>query len=715
MRWILILMTIMAVAVPAWAADSATASSNLHAFTPPPGDISMDFLHQIFGTAEDGIGAGGNSTVIGAAMRVFNNAVLLLAMFFVVYTTVKGTMDSAHDGVILGKKMSEVWVPIRTVGGSGMLLPLASGFSMIQMLVLWLAMQGIGVADAAWTAAMSGFATNGTLGSVSVPDARPLAANILRAEVCAAAMNKQYTDTGRTTRITLIMPSPQQLPNGDLVTTWSWGSPDYFNPAVCGALSWQQSSQSALTADATRAASLPIMQAQGIAVAQMISELQPTAQMIVAFQHPAPGALDVAAKHYEDVIAVAAKAAVDASPDVAKQAFIKHAETGGWIMAGSWFNDMIRVNDSIQAATNMVPVPKPISIDDLEVKETLIAYRDAMSFTDEYLRNRSAAPRNAYEESVQDSKLIRSSDDVWRLLSVPAMSSMDAITQRIAGANTSPLMQLRAIGNDIITAGIVIKGAMFALAGFAGSNLFSLTVDNVFNVSDALKTISGTVEWISSSLWAIGAVLAYYLPVVPTIWWLTGVIRYLASVAEAVLAAPLMMAILIHPGGDDVAGRSGPGFMLILAMVMQPVLLVIGFIMAALMTYPAGQLVNSMWIGMVSGATAGSFVGFIGLVSYCALYVVMMVLAMHSCFALISAVPDNVMKFVGGQAGAQGIGTQQAEKGIGGLEGGAAGAGAAASKPTSPGTSSSKNSKSSSAAPVPENGLSNADHLGGGS
>lgn len=735
MRWILILMAMLA--LPAWAADTG-ADSNIHAFTPPPGDISVDFLHQIFGTAQDGIGAGGNSTVIGAMMGVFNSAVLFLAMIFVMYTTVKGTMDSAHDGVLLGKKMSEIWVPIRTVGGTGLLLPLASGFSLIQMVILWLAMQGVGVADAAWTAAMSQFAMNGTLGRVSVPDARPLAANILRAEVCMAAMNKQYEAEGRTERIESVkttrphfsLASNQQLqPTGiaiadmyyssavqladSLYTTvdYSWQSTvRKSSAAACGSLSWQESPQENLSNDMTLAARAPIMRAQTGAVAQMIAELQPTAQMIVNWQHPAPGALDIAATHYEDVIAAAAKAAVDTSPDVAKQAFITKAQTGGWIFAGTWFNDMIKLNDSIQAAANMVPVPDAVRIEDLEVNEALVGYRDAMAFTDEYLKNRGNAPRSSYEASVDNAKSIRSSDDVWKLLSVPAMSSMDAITQRIAGANTSPLMQLRAIGNDIITAGVVIKAAMFTIAGFAGSRASDWTVGNVFNVSEALKTISGTVEWVSSSLWAIGAVLAYYLPLVPAIWWLTSVIRWLASVAEAVLAAPLMAAMHIHPGGDDVVGRAGPGYMLILAMVMQPVLLVIGFVLAALMTYPAGQLVNMMFIGMVSGATAGSFVGFISLISYCCLYVVMMVLSMHTCFALISAVPDNVMKFVGSQAGAQGIGMQQAQEGIGGLKGGAAGAGAAAAKPTMGKQPDSSKSKAGSDAES-GNGITNADHL----
>lgn len=705
---ILLLILLTMLALPAWAADAGNGGTSLHLFALPAGDISVGFLQRIFGTAPDGIGVGGGQTVIAAGVSVFNQAVLFLAMIFIIYTTVKGTVDSAHDGVILGKKMSEIWMPIRTVVGTAFLLPLASGFSMIQMAVLWLAVQGVGVADTAWQAAMSQFAKTGTLSSVSVPDARPLAANILRAEVCAAAMNKHYTEAGRTTRITLMKPLPRgPLSNGDMPTTWSWSSPDFFNQAVCGALSWTESTQSKLTVDATRVAAYPILQAQAIAVAQMIDELQPTAQMIADWKRPAPGALDIAAKHFEDSIAAAAKVAVDASPDVAKQAFIKKAETGGWILAGTWFNDMIKVNDSIQAATNIVPVPKPISIDDVEVQETLIGYRDAMSFTDEYLKNRSAAPRLAYEESVQDAKKIRSSDEVLRLLSVPAMSSMDAITQRIAGANTSPLMQLRTIGSDIINAGVVIKATMFTMAGFAGSRASDWTVGNVFNVSEALKTISGTVEWISSALWAIGMVLAYYLPAIPTIWWLAGVIRYLASVAEAVLAAPLMAAMMTSSNGDDLVGKAGPGMYLILAMVIQPVLLLLGFIIAAAMTYVAGELVNMMWIGMVSGASSGSVVGLVSLVAWCCLYVVMMVVAMHACFGLISAVPQNVMAYIGSQAGGQGIGTQQAEKGISGLEGGAAGAGAAAARPTAGGDNKPKPGSESKSG----NGFTNADHM----
>jgi len=137
------------------AADTSTAV--LNQFTPPAGDTSVDFLREVFGDIVGLIATGGKATsqpadaVLGSMMSIFNSAVLFIGMLFVAYTTIKGTVDSAHDGELLGKKMSSIWVPLRTVGGTALLLPLGSGYSLIQIGVLWLAVQGVGVADKLWT------------------------------------------------------------------------------------------------------------------------------------------------------------------------------------------------------------------------------------------------------------------------------------------------------------------------------------------------------------------------------------------------------------------------------------------------------------------------------------------------------------------------------------------------------------------------------------
>lgn len=86
--------------------------------------------------------------------------------------------------------------------------------------------------------------------------------------------------------------------------------------------------------------------------------------------------------------------------------------------------------------------------------------------------------------------------------------------------------------------------------------------------------------------------------------------------AEAVLAAPVMAAMMIHPDSHDVVGRSGPGFMLILAMVLQPALLLFALILAILMTYPGAALVNQLFLQMISGTVGNTGVGLIGLVAF---------------------------------------------------------------------------------------------------
>lgn len=689
MRAILILLAI-AVTGTAIAAEPA-AAPGLHAFTPPPGDIAVGFLRQIFGTIVDGGGTGDQQSLLGVMMGVFNTAVLFLAMLFVLYTTVKGTVDSAHDGVLLGKKMSEIWVPIRTVAGTALLLPLASGFSLLQVAIIWLAMQGVGVADSIWQTATGHFAQHGTLGHINVPDARPLAANILRAEVCMAGMNKQYADSGRSERIV----AEPVVVGG--VTEYRWRLNDtQTSSAACGSLQFVTNPQEALTGRKAAAVAAvpeggssldmeiggsvdlvpPLLQAHAAAVAVMIKELRPVAQGIVATaQRPKAGVIEAAAGRYETAVAAAAKNAVDAAPAIAQQSFIKDAETGGFVLAGTWFSHMVKLNDAVQAAVNMVPVSKPIRIEDLEVNETLIGYRDAMTLTDEFLKDRSGAPRRAYDASIDEATSIRSADDVMRLLSVPAMAALNNITTRIAGANTSAIEQLRVLGNEIIMAGVYLKGTYFTIMGLSGGRLASWTIGNVFSVTEAARTLSGTVEWISSALWALGAWLAWYLPFVPVLWWVAGIVRWMASVAEAVLAAPLMAAMHVHPGGDDFVGRAGPGYMLILAMVIQPALLLFGLVLAGAIMYPAGALTNMMFLGAVSGVTGSTGVGLIALVAWVALYVVMMTMAIHTCFGLISMVPDNVMRWVGSQAGAPNVGKQEVEKTTGGLEQGSKDAG----------------------------------------
>jgi len=391
-------------------------------FTPPPGDTSIDFLEEVFGSivgtihSETGnVQTGEAEDVMGSMMGVFGGAVLFLGMLFVGYTTIKGTIDSAHDGEVLGKKMSSIWIPLRTVGGTALLLPLGHGYSLIQIIVLWLAIQGVGIGDAIWSQAVDQMGKDGMLTRPMIPDSRPLAASILKFEVCAAAMNKQFAASGRSTKIQAVS-SPRKVVNtGELnvalpdaipvygaanmiqryanasytVIDYKWKANDssYMNPDVCGALTWKQSWEASEGNSNTKIIKEPILAAHAKAVQQMILDIRPTAQQIVAGQKPEAGALDSAANKYENSLRAAAKTAVSQTSDRARADFLSGAKDGGWLFAGTWYNHIVKMNDVMQSTLNALPAAEPIDIDDKETKESLQTYQDVIK-TEDGIRQR---------------------------------------------------------------------------------------------------------------------------------------------------------------------------------------------------------------------------------------------------------------------------------------------------------------------------------------
>ncbi|MFI4918343.1 MAG: type IVB secretion system protein DotA [Legionellales bacterium] len=132
---------------------TVTGSSSI-TFAPPPGDYSVVFLGNLFGIV-DGVLHGSGSQIMGAMFAVFNSAVLALGGIIIMYTLMVSTMNTAHEGQMLGQKWSSIWIPVRSTAGMALLIPKASGYCMMQIFVMWVVVQGVGAADKVWNAALS--------------------------------------------------------------------------------------------------------------------------------------------------------------------------------------------------------------------------------------------------------------------------------------------------------------------------------------------------------------------------------------------------------------------------------------------------------------------------------------------------------------------------------------------------------------------------------
>ena len=137
-------------------------------------DVSVGILTKIFGDAIPHLATGGDpsaltpaASVMASMMMFFNSGILTVAGAIISYIAVVGVVNTANDGESFGKNWSSVWTPIRVVTGGAALIPAASGYSYIQIVVMSLALWSIGFANGVFKIGVENGIVGGTLSSVS--------------------------------------------------------------------------------------------------------------------------------------------------------------------------------------------------------------------------------------------------------------------------------------------------------------------------------------------------------------------------------------------------------------------------------------------------------------------------------------------------------------------------------------------------------------------
>lgn len=151
----------------------------------PTNDYSFQYLQDIFGVV-DGVLHGSGSQIMGAMFTVFNAGALALGGIIIIYTMLVGTLRTAHEGEALGREWSSMWIPIKSAAGIGLLLPKATGYSAIQIFMMWAIVQGISIADGVWNSALSYLSNGGMIVQEELGPANisSQVGNVLKSEVC---------------------------------------------------------------------------------------------------------------------------------------------------------------------------------------------------------------------------------------------------------------------------------------------------------------------------------------------------------------------------------------------------------------------------------------------------------------------------------------------------------------------------------------------------
>jgi hypothetical protein len=156
-----LLVKILLFLLPVFAFSSSTSLSSYYFVSAT--DLSISYLNNLFGNVGDVLVGGTSSPLVGRLFYYFNQGVYLFTASLLTYIVMSSVIATSNEGKFITDKFNS-WILIRSGLAISFLVPLASGYCMMQVLVMWAVTQGVGLANNLWSEAVDNIAAAGGFG-----------------------------------------------------------------------------------------------------------------------------------------------------------------------------------------------------------------------------------------------------------------------------------------------------------------------------------------------------------------------------------------------------------------------------------------------------------------------------------------------------------------------------------------------------------------------
>jgi conjugal transfer/type IV secretion protein DotA/TraY len=265
--------TTPSVSLPSLAPGSGSGSLFGFIFYPlAPQDIGYNLLQRMFGPEVTTIANGGFLTassssssstsgtaanqasgagsVLAAGFGVMNTGILMIVALMTIFGSLTGILHTANRGEWMGRNGSMFWAPVRVIIGAGSLMPVFGGYSLIQALVLWTTMAGMGVADRAASVMIDAFVSRPAVVAPTSPSGSSIAGALLAAQSCQSYYNNHAG--AQIDRYNPATATADQWYVDQLTTTVAGGATTQQLIAPGGSVIWTHSITTGSTTDETQ-------------------------------------------------------------------------------------------------------------------------------------------------------------------------------------------------------------------------------------------------------------------------------------------------------------------------------------------------------------------------------------------------------------------------------------------------------------------------------
>jgi len=660
--------------------------SELLAANITPNDESMAMLRNVVGDfVLDPFGQGGGSsgTVLGEMFKTFNMFIFVTAMIWFSYTCMGGLAQTMHEGVVLGQRMSTVWLPIRVAFGAASLMPVFGGWAFCQALMVIGATMGIAGSNAISKTAIESSAafqvTVNPMGSVKqAAQLHDVERHILLGAACtraANALNKEsifyevnnnpktdFTPTITSSTATIVMAFPNNQGDSGCGKIKLTFSPRSNNPTMSDMTGSTFGFRiNGINYEGIRNVSMESHKKTLKAVYELgnkvidgaLSTEANSAEIQKAIVVLNQGYFGSYTQTFQDQLAtMTASANGTSNMSAINDQLLSTMKEGGWATLGIWYGVFAEVNEAMNEMLDPVA-----TFDNPKI---------ALTSVDESVQAAISGLISSAQSKPETSKNAVGNVSLGQYIMGGAMSALGGSSSTGMSKTINPIITYKNIGDNALALAQTLYFAYQAIKAIPGASAIATAAATAAEkISSVASNSSGIMKVVSSIatdaggllvpvafiLFVTAAAMAFYLPMLPFIQWFAALVQWFTSVLESLVGASLWALAHFDSDGDGMGQRTSYGYLYLFNNFSRPILLTLSFFFASGTVTVLGTFLFKYFGSAVASAQGNSLTGLMSIVAYLVILTVLGMSLINSSFSLLLGMPDRLIGWIGQNAG----------------------------------------------------------------
>ncbi len=590
----------------------------------------------LWGTGELAGAEGTSTNLTFQIFEAFNTVALAVVAGLFIFTTVLAVVGTAHEGSPMGKKYNAFWTPVRFVCSIAGLAPIFKGLSLFQVAILACIGWSINLGNYIYELGSNYYLKHTGEFQVQPINSDEYLRNVSN-DILKSLSIQAYLKNERGSNIEIGSNANWHYDEDIIGTDGEW---EYIFTGLRGkndALGYI-----VVECASEKPAIMNLCNSNKKAIENVITSLIPLASSLanpkISSNSLERQALYNAEKTLSNDILSGVNQYINNDQSFKNKLTSYYNSTSelGWIAAGATYWAISWINQE----TKNLMTSNIDSVFYFNAEDKFLAYTYGLQSNNAILNRIDNFIASAYgiQKGIEEFNSFGEAEGFWGSIIGFFTDWLGEITVPYLVEelrNNDPIMLLSAIGNQMVNGAI----GLFMLI-FGGS---------IISGSFGQVAASFGLFAICTPLFLYGIYLAFWLPSIPFIRWVSGLFGWIILVIEALIAAPLWIAAHALPEGEGFAGNHARrGYFLLMAIIIRPALMVAGFFIAIISINIIGQTIGAIFI-LLFNTTSDYAIGIIGTICFIVILGSVIIMAANKIFGLITWLPDHVSNWIGQQ------------------------------------------------------------------